>query len=42
MNEKVSSRAWADLRAAGWVINKKKVQRLWREEGVRVKVPQDP
>ncbi|MDI9960667.1 MULTISPECIES: IS3 family transposase [unclassified Rhodococcus (in: high G+C Gram-positive bacteria)] len=31
-------RAWADLRAAGWVINKKKVQRLWREEGLRVKV----
>lgn len=31
-------RTWADLRAAGWVINKKKVQRLWREEGLRVKV----
>jgi len=31
-------RAWADSRAAGWVINKKKVQRLWREEGLRVKV----
>jgi hypothetical protein len=31
-------RAWAGLRAAGWVINKKKVQRLWREEGLRVKV----
>ncbi|BAE46135.1 putative transposase (plasmid) [Rhodococcus erythropolis PR4] len=31
-------RAWADFRAAGWVINKKKVQRLWREEGLRVKV----
>ncbi|MDV6278892.1 IS3 family transposase, partial [Rhodococcus erythropolis] len=31
-------RAWADLRAAGWVINKKKVQRLWRGEGLRVKV----
>ncbi|MFB9781406.1 IS3 family transposase [Rhodococcus baikonurensis] len=31
-------RAWADLRAAGWVINKKKVQRLWREEGLRVNV----
>ncbi|MDF3319739.1 IS3 family transposase [Rhodococcus sp. C3V] len=31
-------RAWADLRAPGWVINKKKVQRLWREEGLRVKI----
>ncbi|MCD2158147.1 IS3 family transposase [Rhodococcus cerastii] len=31
-------RAWADLRADGWVINKKKVQRLWREEGLRVNV----
>lgn len=31
-------RAWAGLRAAGWVISKKKVQRLWREEGLRVKV----
>lgn len=35
---KGSRRAWADLRAMGWVINKKKVQRLWREEGLRVKV----
>ncbi|MCI6585207.1 MAG: IS3 family transposase [Mobiluncus sp.] len=24
-------RAWADLRAEGWVVNRKKVQRLWRE-----------
>jgi len=29
-------RAWADLRADGVVINRKKVQRLWREEGLRV------
>lgn len=29
-------RAWADLRAEGWVVNRKKVQRLWREEGLRV------
>ena len=29
-------RAWADLRAEGVVINRKKVQRLWREEGLRV------
>ncbi|MCD2158097.1 hypothetical protein LQL77_30830 [Rhodococcus cerastii] len=27
-----------DVRAVGWVINKKKVQRLWREEGLRVKI----
>ncbi|MCD2158304.1 integrase core domain-containing protein [Rhodococcus cerastii] len=26
------------MRAMGWVINKKKVQRLWCEEGLRVKV----
>ncbi|WP_141752317.1 IS3 family transposase [Rhodococcus erythropolis] len=31
-------RAWANLRADGWVINKKKIQRLWREEGLRVNV----
>jgi putative transposase len=29
-------RAWADLRAEGHVVNRKKVQRLWREEGLRV------
>lgn len=28
--------AWADLRAEGKVINKKKVWRLWREEGLKV------
>jgi putative transposase len=31
-------RAWADIRAEGTVVNKKKVQRLWREEGLRVNV----
>ena len=29
-------RAWADLRSEGHVVNRKKVQRLWREEGLRV------
>ncbi len=29
-------RAWADLRADGYVVNRKKVQRIWREEGLRV------
>lgn len=29
-------RAWASLRAEGWAANRKKVQRLWREEGLRV------
>ena len=29
-------RAWADLRAEGHVVNRKKVQRIWREEGLRV------
>ena len=28
-------RAWAALRAEGMVVNRKKVQRLWREEGHR-------
>ncbi|MGW8538480.1 IS3 family transposase [Rhodococcus qingshengii] len=31
-------RAWADLRADSWVINKKKVQRLRHEEGSRVNI----
>ncbi len=31
-------RAHADLRKEGWVVNRKKVQRLWREEGLRVPV----
>ncbi len=29
-------RAWATLRDEGWAVNRKKVQRLWREEGLRV------
>ncbi len=29
-------RAWACLREEGWELNRKKVQRLWREEGLRV------
>lgn len=29
-------RAWVELRDSGWVVNRKKVQRLWREEGLRV------
>lgn len=29
-------RAWALLRREGWRVNRKKVQRVWREEGLRV------
>ena len=29
-------RAWATLREEGWTANRKRVQRLWREEGLRV------
>ncbi len=29
-------RAWATLRDEGWATNRKKIQRLWREEGLRV------
>jgi len=29
-------RAWASLREQGWATNRKKIQRLWREEGLRV------
>ena len=29
-------KAWACLREQGWVANRKKIQRLWREEGLRV------
>lgn len=29
-------RAWAVLRDQGWAVNRKKIQRLWREEGLRV------
>lgn len=31
-------RAYLAARAEGWVVNHKKVQRLWREEGLRVPV----
>jgi putative transposase len=30
-------RAWALLRLQGWVVNRKRVQRLWREEGLKVR-----
>ena len=29
-------RAWATLRERGWGVNRKRIQRLWREEGLRV------
>src|SRR5207244_3807254 len=29
-------KAWASLREQGWQANRKKIQRLWREEGLRV------
>jgi putative transposase len=29
-------RAWAVVRDEGWAANRKKIQRLWREEGLRV------
>lgn len=29
-------RAWATLREGGWTVNRKRIQRLWREEGLRV------
>jgi putative transposase len=28
--------AWGAVRDEGWAVNRKKVQRLWREEGLRV------
>lgn len=31
-------RAYHDARAEGWVVNHKKVQRLWKAEGLRVPV----
>ena len=31
-------RAYVDARNDGWVVNHKKIQRLWREEGLRVVV----
>ena len=32
-------RAYHDARAEGWTVNHKKVQRLWRDEGLRVPQP---
>src|SRR5690606_1361735 len=29
-------RAYHDARAEGWVVNHRKIQRLWRDEGLRV------
>ncbi len=29
-------RAWVVMRNEGWAVNRKKVQRIWREEGLRV------
>jgi putative transposase len=29
-------RVWALLRREGWTVNKKRVHRLWREEGLKV------
>ena len=29
-------RAWALLRREGWTVNKKRVLRLWREQGLKV------
>jgi transposase InsO family protein len=31
--------AWGAVRAEGWAVNRKKIQRLWREEGLRVPLP---
>ena len=28
--------AWGAVRDEGWAVNRKKIQRLWREEGLRV------
>lgn len=28
--------AWGAVRSEGWTVNRKKIQRLWREEGLRV------
>ncbi len=33
-------RIWVRLREEGWIVNRKRVQRLWREEGLRVPVRQ--
>ena len=29
-------RVWAMLKREGWTVNKKRVHRLWREEGLKV------
>lgn len=29
-------RVWALLRREGWLVNKKRLYRLWREEGLKV------
>jgi putative transposase len=29
-------RVWAMLRREGWAVNKKRVHRLWRKEGLKV------
>jgi putative transposase len=29
-------RVWAMLKREGWPVNKKRVHRLWREEGLKV------
>ena len=29
-------RVWALLRREGWLVNKKRVHRLWRKEGLKV------
>jgi transposase InsO family protein len=31
-------RAYHDARAEGWIVNHKKLQRIWREEGLRVPI----
>jgi transposase InsO family protein len=31
--------AWGAVRHEGWAVNRKKIQRLWREEGLRVPQP---
>ncbi len=35
-------RVWALLRREGWLANKKRVQRLWREAGLRVPARREP
>ena len=35
-------RAYHDARAEGWIVNHKKLQRIWREEGLRVPVRRCP